>query len=304
MAITIRNRRVMIRKGTKTQTINICTEENLRARYDYIVRLQPPFISEETLKSQRFESIEELVRFLEVQHGGIVDKRPTAENAKRSGIHTDLARNSASSWLEEAVNHVDISINHLIREFIQYPYLHRVEHSIHCELYRILMSNRLFMTNIPVERRSTQPVQKEWPEWTTRPEKGNRRGNFDLCVFSPKDFKGSVLKDFREGRIKPPIVIELGLDYGHDHLKGDANKLVNSNIEKGYLIHLLRAEKIDEFEPAEDFLLDLERDYANIKTAYAGVTSTHVAFNLNSNACATYTLSTVYLNSALIDYLG
>ena len=26
--------------------------------------------------------------------------------------------------------------------------------------------------------------------------------------------------------------------------------------------------------------------------------------DLNSNACATYTLSTVYLNSALIDYLG
>ena len=287
MVFIIRNRKVYIRKGGKTQTINICSEENVRARYDYIVRLQPPFISDETLKSQSFKSIEELVRYLEAHHGGIVDKRPKTENATLSGIPIEVARDTASSWIEEAVSHVNISINHLIRDFIQYPYLHRVEHSIHCELYRILTSYRLFMTSIPVERWSTQPVHKEWPEWITRPEKGNRRGNFDLCVFAPVDFKGSLLKDFREGWVKPSIVIELGLDYGHNHLKGDANKLVNSNIEKGYLIHLLRAEKVDEFEPAEEFLLDLERDYANIKTAYAGVTSTRVAFKLIGDTAIT-----------------
>jgi hypothetical protein len=277
----------MIRKGVKTQTINICTEENVRARYDYIVRLQPPFVSEETLKGKSFESIEVLVRYLEVQHGGIVEKRPKAGNANRSGIDIESAENSASSWIAEAVNQVEVSINHLIREFIQYPYLHRVEHSIHCELYRILTSYRLFMTSIPVERWSTQPIQKEWPEWTSRPEKSNRRGNFDLCVIAPQDFKDSLLNDYRDGRIKPSIVIELGLDYGPEHLRGDANKLINSKIERGYLIHLLRAEKVDAFETAEDFLLDLERDYSTIKTAYAGVTSTRVAFKLIGDTAIT-----------------
>lgn len=136
MAFTIHNRRVMIRKGTKTQTIKICTVENLRARYDYIVRIRPPFVSEDTLKSQCFDSIEELVRFSEVQHGGIVEASPKKEGSKQSVINM------------------------------------------------------------------------------------------------------------------------------------------------GYLIHLLRAEKVNEFEPTEDILLDLERNCSNIKPAYAGVTSTRVAFKL------------------------
>jgi hypothetical protein len=278
--INICNRKVMPRKGTKTQTINICTEENVRGQYDYIIRLRPPFINDDMLKNKNFESIEAFVRYLEKKHHGTVEKTPDSKALQESERQSEMGTGLASSWIEEAVSVVEQSINQFVREFIYYPYLHRVEHSIHCELYRILSNQRLFMMKIPIERWLSQPVQKEWPEWIPRPEKGNRRGNFDLCIVSPDDTKTCLFSDFREGRVKPPIVIELGLDYGLSHLKGDATKIINSKIKYGYLVHLLREEVVDDFNSVEDFLLTLEREHNNVKTAYARVTISHVAYKL------------------------
>jgi hypothetical protein len=62
--IHICGRRVKVRTGTKSQTVNICTSANILGQYDYIVRLPPPFISTETLLRQTLSSIEDLVRYL------------------------------------------------------------------------------------------------------------------------------------------------------------------------------------------------------------------------------------------------
>jgi len=89
---------------------------------------------------------------------------------------------------------------------------------------------------------SCRRVQKEWPETIPRPERGNRRGNFDLIVLGPTTRSNETLnpKDFKQGLIEPGVVIEIGLDYGLDHLKEDHSKMTNSKVRRGYLIHFAR----------------------------------------------------------------
>ena len=41
-----------------------------------------------------------------------------------------------------------------------------------------------------------------------------RRGLFDIVVLAPAQFEKVTLEQFLQGQIEPPIVIEVGLDYG------------------------------------------------------------------------------------------
>lgn len=89
----------------------------------------------------------------------------------------------------------------------------------------------------------TQLVHKEWPETAPRRGRGRtveRRGLFDIAVLSPGQVRRASLEQFRQGRIAPPIVVELGLDYGADHLRGDVKKFENSQVLHGRLVHLTR----------------------------------------------------------------
>jgi hypothetical protein len=124
-----------------------------------------------------------------------------------------------------------------------------------------------------------QPIHKEWPEYSPRPEKGNRRGNFDLCILSPERLRESSFEAFRQGRIRPSIVIEIGLDYSLTHLEGDAEKLLNSDIRPSYLIHLVRQEVADDFSATEAFILE-KSSQTHIKTAYARLTGATAYFKL------------------------
>ena len=145
------------------------------------------------------------------------------------------------SWLPQAKLLVEQSIDQLIQEFIEFPYLHRVEHSIHFQLFHILLTHEELAQRVPfgAELGVTQLIHKEWPESIAR--KGNRRGNFDLAVLSPQQLKGCTTTDaFRDGLLHVPIVIEMGLDYDAEHLAGDVIKLVNSKPKHGYLVHLVR----------------------------------------------------------------
>jgi hypothetical protein len=74
--ISICGRKVKVSTRTKSQTINICGIDNVHGRYDYVVRLRPPFISEGDLLHQHFGSIPDLVRYLERQHSGEVERTP------------------------------------------------------------------------------------------------------------------------------------------------------------------------------------------------------------------------------------
>lgn len=178
-------------------------------------------------------------------------------------------------WLPQAVQEAEQAIDSLVREFLEAPYLHRVEHSLHLRLYDLLRGRfedfaRTF--HIGDDLAVTQLVHKEWPETFARPEKNNRRGNFDLVVLSPKLLANcETIEEFREGRLPAPIVIEMGLDYDVHHLAKDARKLINSRPFRGYLVHLTRG--IPRDPDVEQIVSNLE-ERTGIRTAYACVDGT------------------------------
>jgi hypothetical protein len=112
----------------------------------------------------------------------------------------------------------------------------------------------------------TQPIHKEWPEVIPRPEKNGRRGNFDLAILSPHQLRVCTLRDFSSGRIAPPIAIELGLNYDDGHLTKDAEKLLNSQIQHGYLVHLVREMPHD---PTINEIIERLRSESTVKVAFA-----------------------------------
>jgi hypothetical protein len=59
-------------------------------------------------------------------------------------------------------------------------------------------------------------------------------------VLAPRQLQRTALEQFRVGRIDAPIVIELGLNYGKQHLVDDRQKLANSVVQHPYLVHLSR----------------------------------------------------------------
>src|SRR5205814_380977 len=128
-------------------------------------------------------------------------------------------------WLSQANLAAETSVNKLVEEFVALPYLHRVEHSMHTRLTSLLSATPTLGHLVPLGdgRTVTQVVQKEYPETLPRPEKGNRRGNFDVVVLSPRLLSGASLSSFLQGRIPGSIVIEMGLDYDFHHLSADCN---------------------------------------------------------------------------------
>jgi hypothetical protein len=164
---------------------------------------------------------------------------------------------------------VETAIDQMVREFLEFPYLHRVEHSLHTRLAAFLSARSLLSSFVPVGDglTVTQLVHKEWPETRPRMDRGNRRGNFDLAVLSPVQLRRCPnLLHFRQGRVAAPIVIEIGLDYDYQHLAGDHAKLLNSDVPHGYLIHLVREAPRD--PRAEQLILGLQ---GKIRAAYAVV---------------------------------
>lgn len=146
-----------------------------------------------------------------------------------------------TKWEEDAKIIVEKVIDKFILKFVEHPYLHRVEHSIHCELFKMLLEQKLLKGRYPIDNDNyeTQLIHKEWPECIGR--NNHRRGNIDLCVLSPESLKCCSIEQYRIGNIKPVIAIEIGLDYTLAHLMKDSEKLKNSQIINGYLIHLVRS---------------------------------------------------------------
>ncbi len=259
-------RKVKVVTRSKSQTVNTCTHENQWRSYEWIVRFTPPDVEESALVEKGFARPADLVAHL-VDCGGVLElggaRRATRqEPTPRAASKAD----PDSKWQARARAAVEQSIDQFVTEFAGKPYLHRVEHSVHCELFRILASHRILADACEAASYVTQPLHKEWPELIPRPEKGNRRGNFDLCVLSPEAIRSSSLDQFREGRIAPSIAIEMGLDYGMSHLAGDHHKFVNSGIENSYLVHLVRQDTGDDPDQVEEFIT-----HCKVKCAYARI---------------------------------
>jgi hypothetical protein len=90
--IQLCGRRVKVQTGAKSQTVNICSSANIHGEYDYKVRLTPAAISEETLLGQCFDSIPELVRYLECHHNGVVEQAPTIRLSGTIQIRSDQTK--------------------------------------------------------------------------------------------------------------------------------------------------------------------------------------------------------------------
>ncbi|MHB1355215.1 MAG: hypothetical protein ACYCZF_04455 [Anaerolineae bacterium] len=266
-------RRIKVATGVKTQTVNICTDANILGEYDYIVRLHESTATEGELVEQRFTSIVDLIRYLQATHHAAIERTPASTPAQQ--VVARPPQGAMSAWETEAVAIVEEAIDHLVTDFVATPYLHRVEHSIHCELFRLLKSYPLLAETYPLGSFTSQCVHKEWPETLVRPEHGNYRGNFDLAILSPEVLASAAIDEFSDGRLRPIIAIEFGLNYPLGHLQDDEAKLVNSGLAHSYLIHLVRGDYSDNFGAVERFVTE-----SRIKTAYARAEFGRAAYKL------------------------
>lgn len=273
--VSIAGRDVWVVTGSLSQTINVCTQANKQGKYDWIVRLSlESFLGVEDVEA--CGTIEKLIEWLTTKKSGYVEKGPQDELVADEGDLT-IAREipcigpEEAEWVEHAVRLTEMCINELLWEFLEIPYLHRVEHSLHVRLYELLRTQPFLNRHFPIKGGMlTQPIHKEWPETVPRPEKNNRRGNFDLAVLSPAQLQAIEAREFSEGRAIPSIVIEMGLNYCGGHLASDAEKLKNSGVTRGYLIHLVR----EQFEGSNvhSTIMKLSQE-PSIKVAYARYTN-------------------------------
>lgn len=148
-------------------------------------------------------------------------------------------------WLRATVPQVEAAIDDLVNGYFRQPFLHRVEHSLHVQLFMLLSAIPGLAEAYPLGRTGyeTGLVHKEWPETAPRACKAKngrtaRRGSFDLVVLAPAQLAAvNSIEQFTRGVIQAPIVIELGLGYGDGHLTGDIEKFKSSQIPHPYLVH-------------------------------------------------------------------
>jgi hypothetical protein len=250
MATMVGGRKVFLVRGKgRSNTVNICDANNRRGEYDWIIRfIEPtPFIVEED--AAKFQTIARFVEWLK-ERGGRVQQAPPTESPDTPPPIPDFALPydpGSDSWLQEAKWHVERALDQLVHEFIEFPYLHRVEQSLHARLFQMLSTQPHFSRLFPLNAKETytQTVHREWPEAKIRPFKG-KRGTFDLAIIAPKQLQATVVDDFRQGRLLAPIAIEMGVDEDVTHLADDIEKLLNSEIPHAYIVHFLRESYLDQ----------------------------------------------------------
>jgi len=250
--VAVAGRRVKICTGRKSQSINICHKDSPReGSYQYCYKTsETDRLSAYDLELQVFDQIDELRNFL-VSRGyedktGRESRRPKPEPIK-----------PVLEWGESQRAKIDDAVKKLIVRFQENPYRHRVEHSLHCELFQLLEKDDAICNGrIAIDGgRETGLVHKEWPETRVRDQKVGR-GNFDLAVLTPPRADQVVDREtFLGGHIKPYAAFELGLDYELDHFLNDVAKLRHSQIEAGYVIHFARAHAANQ-DQVEDCVKD------------------------------------------------
>ena len=229
---------VKVRTGRKSQTVNICTPRQVVGDYEAIYRLPIRSAIEDPGEIAEVATLAEFYTWLTARNG-------VREDPKAGGLSPLVRAPISDAWVSDAVPLVEDAIGSLVDRFVSAPYLHRVEHSFHAELIAELRRHDKLRACVEIGASglTTQLIHKEWPETVVRGGRGKnveRRGLSDIVVLAPAQFKKVTLEQFQEGRIEPPIVIEIGLDYGLEHLNGDIDKLLTSKVQHPYVIHLSR----------------------------------------------------------------
>ena len=260
----INDRRVIIRTGTKSQTVRVCTRQNAPGKYEAVYRL--PILS--AIAAPDVPEMADLDAFRTwlVETRNALPEEPSGQPVVPAAVGIGAAD---EAWLRVAVEKVEQAVDLLVDDFADHPYQHRVEHSLHLQLYRALAKHPQLDDLVPVGRspRRAGLIHKEWPD--TRPGRApDRRGLFDFAVLAPSQLDQASIDQYRQGRIHAPIAVEVGLDYGRAHLEQDLEKLDNSRVPHAYVVHFSRL-------PAADNVDDLlTAAYPNIRKAYAHVPPT------------------------------
>jgi hypothetical protein len=235
---TIDGRRIIVRVGSRSQTVSVASVGAETGIYDRRYRLPVAGGILTQADIEACTNLESLSNLMAERKADDADK--PVRTMLPELITVDVVD---PEWLRAAVERVEREITKLVDEFVDHPYLHRVEHSLHAQLFAALVGHDVFSRRYRIgsTQHLAQLVHKEWPE-TVRDATVNatKRGSFDLAVIAPQQLALASPEHLRFGRIAAPIVIEMGLNYGHKHLRDDALKLTNSNVPHGYLVHLSR----------------------------------------------------------------
>jgi hypothetical protein len=211
----------------------------------------------------------EFATWLTARNG--VSEGSSTARGKTGGLSPLVNAPINDAWVSDAVPLVEDAIGSLVDRFVRSPYLHRVEHSFHAELISELRRHDKLRACVEIgaSGHTTQLIHKEWPETIVRGGRGKtveRRGLFDIVVLAPAQFEEVTLEQFLQGRIEPPIVIEIGLDYGLKHIEGDIDKFLMSKVPHPYLIHLSRIGP--RVEAVEDRINEIATSAPCLQVAY------------------------------------
>ena len=262
-------RTVIVRTGRKSQTVNICTPRQVVGDYEAIYRLPIQSAIEDPGEIAEVATLTEFATWLTARNG--VPEGSSATHGKTGGLSPLVSAPINDAWVSDAVPLVEDAIGSLVDRFVSAPYLHRVEHSFHAELISELRRHDKLRACVEIGASglTTQLIHKEWPETVVRGGRGKtveRRGLFDIVVLAPAQFEKVILEQFLQGRIEPPIVIEVGLDYGLKHINGDICKLLTSKVPHPYLIHLSRIGP--RVEAVEDRIDEIATSAPRLQVAY------------------------------------
>ena len=168
--LQINGRRVFIVTRWISQTVNFCREGNARSEYEYILRLP---ISQKVAADDlvNFQLVEEAITWLVGNRGAAIERSPSLD-ADCDSFDSELkseppvvATDNEASWIQRARRLTELSIDELLLEFLDMPYLHRVEHSVHTRLCAILGGHPHFDRHVLLGGglSLTQTIHKEWP---------------------------------------------------------------------------------------------------------------------------------------------
>lgn len=267
---TCEGRTVRIVTGTLSQTVRLCRGSSGKSGYESVweIRGAPRFVSTDEVELQ--PTIAALVEFLRNDRHAILrdfDECAELGRSEPEGMPATIpVAGVAQAFAAQIEPDIDKCIDQFLRDFLDMPYCHRVEHSIHVQLWNSLSlvnSLRNGYATLGSSGCKTQLVHKEWPETKRRPKKRNRRGNFDLAVLAPGSFETISTAEFGGGWVAPAVAVEVGLNYGRRHLENDIYKLLNSPVPLSYAIHLVRND--DHLEWAQDLFRAQERRLSTLK---------------------------------------
>jgi hypothetical protein len=146
----VEGRTIYIFTGTVTQTVNICTTANKQGEYEWTVRVPIQQSLLTTADIEKHAPISNLISWLKTDREGLTEIEPakagvTIEHEaevleEQPPIAESTVTPEDARWISQAQKITELCIDQLVEEFLAFPYLHRVEHSVHARLYEVLHS--------------------------------------------------------------------------------------------------------------------------------------------------------------------